>query len=359
MARLALAAACIAAIPQVAAAATPVADTPVATDSQAAPPTGPDTSTPATDPGATVTPEEPEPVVVVPETPAAEPATPPAATEPPPPATDGAYAPPPVETAPVASAPVPTTTTTPATSPAGTADPIAASKSLPVSGPDAPAPGDVIKATGASVTAVASPSGAGQAPATDRQTLAPAVSGAPDRLVIRNTTGAATPDSRVATDTHSAGAAPAAATTTARRTTHPVPSPDRLGVRLSTDATRPDTVLTGVRTASPTVGRTVSRKAVPSFLEAPTADPATSTRIAAPSFGAGAGTTGSGLLQVLANYVFPGVSNNASGAILLLFPLALLLAALTPRIPRLHLQTIVAERGSGCPGYNPVQLRPG
>jgi len=65
------------------------------------------------------------------------------------------------------------------------------------------------------------------------------------------------------------------------------------------------------------------------------------------------------LLQMLAGYVFPGASNSSSGAILLLFAAALLMATLTPRIPRLHLATLVAQRGAGCPGYNPVALRPG
>jgi len=65
------------------------------------------------------------------------------------------------------------------------------------------------------------------------------------------------------------------------------------------------------------------------------------------------------LLQMLAGYVFPGASGTNSGAIILLFTVALLLATVTPRIPRLHLTTLVAQRGAGCPGYNPVALRPG
>jgi|GEM_PF-5147742 len=65
------------------------------------------------------------------------------------------------------------------------------------------------------------------------------------------------------------------------------------------------------------------------------------------------------LLEILAGYAFPGAGSQSSGAILLLFPLALLLAALTPRIPRLHLQTIVAARGAGSAGYRAVALRPG
>lgn len=66
-----------------------------------------------------------------------------------------------------------------------------------------------------------------------------------------------------------------------------------------------------------------------------------------------------GLLEVLAGYVFPGATNTHSGAILLLFPLALLLAGLTPRLPRLHLQGIVSETGAGARGFDPVALRPG
>jgi len=65
------------------------------------------------------------------------------------------------------------------------------------------------------------------------------------------------------------------------------------------------------------------------------------------------------ILELLAGYVFPGAANSNNGAILLLFSLALLLAVVTPRIPRLHLTTLVAQRGAGCPGYNPVALRPG
>lgn len=65
------------------------------------------------------------------------------------------------------------------------------------------------------------------------------------------------------------------------------------------------------------------------------------------------------ILQLLAGYVFPGAASNNSGAIILLFSVALLIAMVTPRIPRLHLATLVAERGAGCPGYNPVALRPG
>lgn len=65
------------------------------------------------------------------------------------------------------------------------------------------------------------------------------------------------------------------------------------------------------------------------------------------------------ILELLAGYVFPGAASNTNGAILLLFSLALLMAVVTPRIPRLHLTTLVAQRGAGCPGYNPVALRPG
>lgn len=355
LARIALAVACVAAVPQLASAAASATDAPAADAAVTATPMGTDTSTPATDPNATVTPQEPGPVVVVPETPATEPAAPPVATEPTPAPTDSAYAPPPVEPAPV---PTPVVTA-PATNPAGTADPIAASKALPVSGPDIPAPADVTKAVAAGVTTISTPASTTQA-TPDRQAMAPAVSGSPDRLVIKSTTAAAaaTPDSRVATDTRGVGGVPANIAA-AGRTPAAAPTLDTLGMRLTSNG-RDAAAIMGVRTAAPpTVGRKVSTKNVPSFLDKPTADPGTQTRILAPAFGAGSGESGSGFLQVLANYVFPGVSNNASGAILLLFPLALLMAALTPRIPRLHLQTVVAQRGSGCPGYNPVQLRPG
>lgn len=77
----------------------------------------------------------------------------------------------------------------------------------------------------------------------------------------------------------------------------------------------------------------------------------------APVLSGGGGPTS--LFEMLAGYVLPGAANPASGVMLMLFPLAILLAALTPRLPRLHLLGIVSETGSGSPGFNPVALRPG
>lgn len=65
------------------------------------------------------------------------------------------------------------------------------------------------------------------------------------------------------------------------------------------------------------------------------------------------------VLEMLAAYIVPGGTSPSSGVVMLLFPLALLAAIFTPRIPRLHLATIVAERGAGPSGFNPVALRPG
>ncbi|HWH15485.1 MAG TPA: hypothetical protein VNT51_12125, partial [Miltoncostaeaceae bacterium] len=65
------------------------------------------------------------------------------------------------------------------------------------------------------------------------------------------------------------------------------------------------------------------------------------------------------LLEILAGYAFPGAGTQPSGAILLLFPLALLLAAVAPRIPRLNGRTLVDARSSGCAGYRAIALRPG
>jgi hypothetical protein len=86
--------------------------------------------------------------------------------------------------------------------------------------------------------------------------------------------------------------------------------------------------------------------------------PTLQVKLVAPMTVAPQDTRGS-ILELLAGYVFPGAANSNNGAILLLFSLALLLAVVTPRIPRLHLTTLVAQRGAGCPGYNPVALRPG
>ena len=69
--------------------------------------------------------------------------------------------------------------------------------------------------------------------------------------------------------------------------------------------------------------------------------------------------SGPSLLEILAGYAFPGAANAPSGAILLLFPLALLIAALVPRLPRLHLGVLVAASGGGAAGYRAIALRPG
>lgn len=66
-----------------------------------------------------------------------------------------------------------------------------------------------------------------------------------------------------------------------------------------------------------------------------------------------------GLLEVLAAYAFPGLSNTSTGAILLLFSFAVLAGALNPRLPRLHLRTVVTRNGAAAFGFHAVALRPG
>ena len=64
-------------------------------------------------------------------------------------------------------------------------------------------------------------------------------------------------------------------------------------------------------------------------------------------------------LAFLAAYVIPGAANNAAGTLFLLFSIAIVVAIVTPGIPRLHTRGIVAQRGTGCRGFHAVALRPG
>jgi len=151
---------------------------------------------------------------------------------------------------------------------------------------------------------------------------------------------------------------PPAAETPAPAKVAPVAPPMTLSPNLTTDGS----AATALASAAPAVGTAnrVSPLAVKQQAQ-PKVAAEKFTQLTVPLVGSQAdraGDSGS-ILQFLAAYVFPGAASNMNGAILLLFPLALLLAALTPRVPRLHLATIVAERGTGTPGYNPVAQRPG
>jgi hypothetical protein len=275
--------------------------------------------------------EEPTgPVTEVP----ADPVTPPPVVEEPPPATEE---PPPAE--PVAGAPNPYLPPSPSSSPV----------------PTGPAPVIVIPVA-------AAPTGGPDAPTTGGDTLVvtlPAQPARPDTAVTpvaRDTAGpqvVAEPSVAVPPDR-----TPPVADT-------PVPAP--VAVAPATPAVAPGTTsLTSnmeareLAPAPPADAVRTDRREAPAALNTkPAASETGAARdlVVTPAFGTGDGRS-AGLLQVLAGYAFPGVSNQ-TGAILLLFPLALLLTALTPRLPRLHLRTIVSDRGAGPAGFNAVALRPG
>lgn len=234
----------------------------------------------------------------------------------------------------------PTTTV----SPTGGPDAVPTTSPLVITGtPDAPVPAADAK-PGTATTTVAT-----KAEATDGTTAGRDTSVAPQLWST-----AAVPDAVPVTDAKSpavTGTAtgspdtPSAVVGVSANVTALTPTPRPLGPtgegsgRDVAPATASTTVET-VRQASP---RTIDGEAPVEFTT--------------PVLRSGGGSAG--LLEVLAGYVIPGAANPASGVILVLFPVAILLAGLTPRLPRLHLQGIVSESGGGAPGFNPVALRPG
>ncbi len=294
-----------------------------------------------------------DPVVVPPTTSVpTEPVTPPETA--PPPAADEAYAPPPETPAPVET-PTPSPAPAPAPAPIGTVGPGGGANAVPLqplaSGPDTRAPVLAIvtdKPDVAPVAAVTVASSADAPPvaATTTRVNTGALSG-PDVVVqadVADHVTTLTEGTRRALAPAAASASPTAAPSQAT-----FQSLDLRG-HAATSAAGADR-----RAVSP-----AKKPVTASDLLAPPAPAATyTTQIVPPSFGVGSSHGSSGILEMLAGYVFPGAANNSGGALLLLFPLALLMAALTPRIPRLHLHTVIAQSGAGCPGFDPVLQRPG
>lgn len=319
----------------------PPADQPAAIapeQSTATPPADPGTTTPPGD--TTGTPATDDPSAGSEPPPATDPSTAPAPDASPgpytPPAGDGtATATPPPTAQPVIYIPVDVPAAGPDQPATGTPKTLVAT--VPVStGPDAPV-------TAAPVITHDGTAGAG------RVWAAPAVPVTPDTPVTPATTRRQTPPATPAAAPAHAVPAARVAGVTARELVGDVRTADRPALVVGAS----DPLRTSVaRPEPPPAPRVVNlRHRTDQELGGPVIE------ITSPPFVPGGGHAG--LLEILAGYAFPGATNPASGAILLLFPLALLAAALTPRLPRLHLRTIVAERGAGLAGFHAVALRPG
>lgn len=235
---------------------------------------------------------------------------------------------------------------------------VAADPATPPAADPAPAPAAGVP----TVVPVVVPSGPDAVPGvTDHTVVVPFKPDTPVTAVTTTTTGR---DSTAAPQVWSAPAVPdtpdapaAAVETTTVVPVRPEPAPvvvDRAPVATPPSFAPGGRLVDAPDAAAPVVAREVPtvRSASPESLDGA---PPPELRTPGITYSGGDG----GILEVLAGYVFPGAGSTQSGAILLMFPLALLLAGLMPRLPRLHLQGIVSETGAGARGFDPVALRPG